>query len=234
MSDLSDQFRVVASDALGAGKSPPWPDGEPGALSQEVLLLSQVLEGLGEEFFVVGHSYGGAVALKIALAYPDRVKGIALYEPTLFAVLGQDSPEQTALNEIVSVVDDAVTFIERDDVSSAAERFIDYWMQPGAWSSMPDEVRGPIARSMFDVERWREALLYEPTRLDEFSRMDIPVLYMTGGRSPASSRGVARLLTAALPQVETVEFDDLGHMAPVTHPKQVNLHIKHFLVSHSF
>lgn len=232
LNDLSDHFKVLAPDALGAGKSPSWPETQPGALSQEVLLLSKVLDEAGEEFFLVGHSYGGAVALKIALECPDRVKAIVLYEPTLFAVLQQESPNQPAFNEIKSVVDDAVALIDRGDLSSAAERFIDYWMHSGAWTSMPDEVKGPIARSMLDVERWMQALAQEPTPLEELSRIELPVLYMTGGRSPASSRGVARLLTAALPQVDALEFDDLGHMAPVTHPQRVNPHIKNFLVSH--
>jgi pimeloyl-ACP methyl ester carboxylesterase len=40
---------------------------------------------------------------------------------------------------------------------------------------------------------------------------------------------VARLLTGALPRVEVVEFDGLGHMGPITHPQQVNEVIAGFL-----
>jgi pimeloyl-ACP methyl ester carboxylesterase len=64
-----------------------------------------------------------------------------------------------------------------------------------------------------------------------FSRLDVPVLYMVGKDSPASSRGVARLLAPTLPQVQLVEFDGLGHMGPVTHPQAVNEVISRFLVS---
>jgi pimeloyl-ACP methyl ester carboxylesterase len=52
---------------------------------------------------------------------------------------------------------------------------------------------------------------------------------MTGKKSPASSRGVAKVLTRVLPRVEVIEFDDLGHMAPVTHPDAVNAAIARFL-----
>ena len=58
----------------------------------------------------------------------------------------------------------------------------------------------------------------------------MPILYMVGKRSPASSRGVARLLGAALPQVKVLTFPDLGHMGPVTHPELVNGAIRHFLL----
>ena len=59
--------------------------------------------------------------------------------------------------------------------------------------------------------------------------LDVPVLYMTGKRSPASSLGVARLLTRTLPRVEVVEFEELGHMGPITHPEVVNETIARFL-----
>lgn len=231
--DLSECFRVLAPDSLGAGKSPPWPEDRPATLGDEVSLLAPVLADAGEKFFVVGHSYGAAVALMVAMKHPDRVKALALYEPTLFAVLQQESPDQPAFNEINAVVDDAVEAIGRGDPSSGAERFIDYWTVDGAWASMPEEAKAPIARSILDVDRWRHALCSEPTTLQEFSRLQVPILYMTGGRSPASSRGVARLFTATLPQVEVIAFEDLGHMAPVSHPQRINPQIEEFLGSHT-
>ena len=57
----------------------------------------------------------------------------------------------------------------------------------------------------------------------------MPVLYMTGERSPASSLAVARKLTGVLPIVRKVEFAGLGHMAPVTDPERVNGEIEAFL-----
>lgn len=73
------------------------------------------------------------------------------------------------------------------------------------------------------------ALFTEPTPLEAFRSLDVPVLYMVGKRSPASAHGVARLLARALPRVEAVEFEELGHMGPVTHPDQVNEVIARFL-----
>jgi pimeloyl-ACP methyl ester carboxylesterase len=72
-------------------------------------------------------------------------------------------------------------------------------------------------------------LFTEPSPLAAFRALDIPVLYMVGGRSPVSAQGVARILTNALPQVDLVGFEDLGHMGPVTHPERVNEAISRFL-----
>ena len=48
------------------------------------------------------------------------------------------------------------------------------------------------------------------------------MIYMVGKESTLSALGVARLLTDALPRVQVVEFEGLGHMRPVTHPRQDN------------
>jgi pimeloyl-ACP methyl ester carboxylesterase len=82
---------------------------------------------------------------------------------------------------------------------------------------------------MSNVRGWAKALFGERTPLHAFRALEIPVLYMVGAKSPPSSRGVARLLTEALPKVTVIEFSELGHMGPVTHPEQVNKAIVQFL-----
>jgi pimeloyl-ACP methyl ester carboxylesterase len=58
------------------------------------------------------------------------------------------------------------------------------------------------------------------------------VLLLTGSASPLASRAVSRRLASALPNVEVVELEGLGHMAPVTHPQLVNPRIAQFLEQH--
>jgi pimeloyl-ACP methyl ester carboxylesterase len=82
---------------------------------------------------------------------------------------------------------------------------------------------------MRDVRGWASALFGEPTPLEAFATLTVPVLYMIGKTSPTSSRDVARLLTKTLPRVEVVEFERLGHMGPLTHPDVVNEAICRFL-----
>jgi pimeloyl-ACP methyl ester carboxylesterase len=123
----------------------------------------------------------------------------------------------------------AVDSYDSGDQDAAAERFIDYWMGAGAWERTPEQRKAPIAASVVNVRRWGHALMTEPTPLEAFRTLDVPVLFMTGKRSTSSAHGVARLLVDALPQVEVVELDELGHMGPVTHPDQVNPVVEQFL-----
>jgi pimeloyl-ACP methyl ester carboxylesterase len=229
MDMLAPRFHVLAADAYGAGKSPPWTSDRAIGLSDEVALIEPVFDRAGRAFTLVGHSYGAAIALIAALKQPDRVDALILYEPTLFAVIDAESPQPNDADGIREVVVDAVLALEAHDSDAAARRFIDYWMGPGTWDYMPVRNKAAIADSMINVGGWRDALFGEPTPLQAFSELDIPVLYMMGEQSPPSSRGVGSLLTRVLPQVEVIEFKGLGHMGPVTHPEIVNETIIHFL-----
>jgi pimeloyl-ACP methyl ester carboxylesterase len=226
---LAPEFHVVAPDLYDSGKSPAWSSDRALRLDDEVTLLEPALTRAGSPLMLVGHSYGGAVALMAALARPDRVRAVALYEPTLFSLLDAESPAPNDADGIRNAVEDAAAALDRGERDAAAERFIDYWSGPGTWKAMPEDRKAPIAASMTNVRRWGHALFGEPTLLAAFRALHVPVFYMTGKRSQVSALGVARLLTSALPRVERVEFEDMGHMGPITHPGRVNETIRAFL-----
>ena len=226
---LAPRFHVLAADSYGAGKSPAWPRDRPVGLRDEVELLEPVFARAGVPFALVAHSYGAAVALIAAVTQPPRVRVLALYEPTLFALLDAESPPPNDADGIRGAVARAVVALDAGDPARAAQCFIDFWMGPGAWDQMPEARKAPIEISINNVRGWASGLFGEPTPLRAFAELDVPVLYMIGKNSPASSVGVARLLTRALPRVDVVEFDGLGHMGPITHPEVVNEAISDFL-----
>jgi len=226
---LAPRFRVLAPDSYDSGKSPQWPSDRIIRLRDEVALIEPVLAKAGSPLALVGHSYGAAVALIAALANPGRVRAMALYEPTLFALVDAETPAPNQAEGIRSAVADASAALDAGDRDAAAERFIDYWMGTGTWKQTPEQRKLPIVASVANVRRWAHALFTEPTSLQAFRSLDLPVLYMIGKRSTSSAHGVARLLTSALPRVELMEFENLGHMGPVTDPDPVNAAIRRFL-----
>src|SRR5204863_9098940 len=119
--------------------------------------------------------------------------------------------------------------LERGDAEAVAERFIDYWMGPGSWAATPQARRPAIVEATRNIAGWLHALLREPTPLAAFKQLDIPLLYLIGEKTRESARGVARLLTRTLPRVTVQELKGVGHMAPVTHPDQVNGAIEAYL-----
>ena len=226
---LAPTHRVLAPDCYGSGRSPEWPSDRVIALQDEVDFLAPVFARAGDSFALVGHSYGAAVALRAALAQPDRIRCLALYEPTLFALIEAESASPNEADGIRHAVADASAALDRGEVDAAAERFIDYWMGAGAWRATPEDRKPAIAASVRNIRRWAHALFAEPTPLAAFAALRMPVLVMTGGQSTAAAHGVARRLLSVLPTARWHAFPELGHMGPVTHPEQVNAVLARFL-----
>ena len=226
---LAPRFRVFAPDTYGAGKSPPRPRDRKVSLRDEVALLDPVFARAGDGFSLVGHSYGGAAALVGAVIHRQRLRSIALYEPSLFALVERESPSPNDVDGIRHTVVASVAALARGDAPGAARCFIDFWMGPGSFDRMPERVQAASAESVRDIQDWKQALFDEPTPAAALAELDVPVLLMVGSKSPLSSRAVAHRLAQVLPQVETVELAGLGHMGPVTHPDVSNDRIRRFL-----
>ncbi|UUX97180.1 alpha/beta fold hydrolase [Aquabacterium sp. J223] len=228
---LAPTHRVLAVDGWGAGQSPAWPSDRVISLQDEADLLAPVLDALSTPVVLVGHSYGAAVAFKVALTRPGAVRALAVYEPTLFGLIEADGAPPNEADGIRAAIAAAAAALDAGDRDAAAAAFIDYWMAPGAWAATPAHRRPAIAQSVTQVRRWAHALMTEPTPLAAFRALDLPVLLMTGGRSTTAAHGVARRLAGALPRVTVRTFAELGHMGPVTHPEPVNEAIRAFLTS---
>ena len=165
---LAPNFRVLAPDSYDSGKSPQWPSDRVIQLRDEVELIEPVLTRAGSPLALVGHSYGAAVALIAALANPGRVRAMALYEPTLFALLDAETPAPNEAEGIRNAVADAGVALDEGNQDAAAERFIDSWMGTGTWNLTSEQRKRPIAASVTNVRRWAYALFTEPTPLEAF------------------------------------------------------------------
>jgi pimeloyl-ACP methyl ester carboxylesterase len=225
MDTLAPKFHVLAADSYGAGKSPVFPSDRRIGLRDEVALLEPVFARAGRRFSLVGHSYGGAVALIAALVHRPKVRALALYEPTLFALVERAQD----VDGIRNTVSSAVEALRRGDALGAARFFIEFWIAPGAFDRMPERNQVAIAEAGRNIQHWKDALFGEPTPLAAFAKLDVPVLLVTGARSPLSSRAVVERLRRVLPNAEVAELAGLGHMAPVTDPEAVNPVICRFL-----
>src|SRR6266404_9896429 len=85
---LGSDYRVVSPDLSGYGNH-PGPFNLPTTLAEEVDLLGDCLDKTAGPIHLVGHSYGGAVAFKIATGsrFASRVRSLTLIEPVLPTLL---------------------------------------------------------------------------------------------------------------------------------------------------
>jgi pimeloyl-ACP methyl ester carboxylesterase len=230
---LSSRFRVLAPDLWGSGRSPRPPAGMLPTLSDEIDLLAPAFAAAGERFFIVGHSYGAAVALLAAVRWPSRVAGLALYEPTLFSLLEHQMPEHPSTAGIRAAGVDGMRMLEAGDALGAGRRFIDFWMGEGSWDRMPASRQARAAETMANLPAWTRALQDDPTPVEALADLRMPILLMRGALSPQSSQAVADVLSTHLHMPELITFEALGHMAPLTHAPVVNAAVAAFLDRHA-
>ena len=223
---LADQFKIIAVDLLGYGASPfPDTEGEAFSLAHEVDAVMATLAlqlDHSEAFHLIGHSYGGATALRLARMLPGRVLSLALFEPVAFHLLDRHDAARAEIEEIVACIGAA-----RDD-HAATRVFIDYWNRPGTFDSLPPQHQARFSSQIAKVKLDFQALLGEPATLHELGMLRMPALLMHGKHAPASTRRVATALAAGLPDCR-LEVSDGGHMAPISHADAVNPILANFL-----
>lgn len=226
---LAAHRTVVAADSWNVGRGPAWTASRTPTFDDEVDLVEPLLLEADGPVDLVGHSFGGAIALRAALRHPTRVRSIAAYEPTAFWLVAA-SGRPGDVRGIADTAVDASAAVERGDLDAAARRFVDFWSGPGAWDRTPPDRRDAPLRAMRFVGHWGHATLGDATPLEAFAALRVPVLLMSGDASPLSGRAPAALLARTLPDARLETFAGLGHMGPVTHPEPVNARIERFLL----
>jgi pimeloyl-ACP methyl ester carboxylesterase len=229
---LGSRYKVVAPALYAEGCSvPPLPLCEAGVLRADVELVQSALESIGGCAHLVGHSYGGFVAHRVALENPASVLSLILVEPTAFDVLGDPggSLEARQIETMRRACEEAV---EIGNLTEAAERFVDYWSSPGAYRALSENRRDQIARAMVKVAIcWREIL---SARVD-YATTIVPTTIIRGNLSPAPIRRIARVLADQIAGSRLVELGGAGHHAPLTHPaaiaREIRQHIAWFTES---
>ena len=231
MDRLSDRFRIIAPDLYGHGRTPAWSGSRGMTVDDECDLLESVFQTAGERFHLIGHSWGGAIALKVALRHLPRLLSLTLYEPALWSLLVAADPDSAASREIIVNRDETQCMMDRGEFEAAGEYFIDYWVGSGTWSTTSEARRSGFAAGMVAASPEWHASFREATPLAAFAAIDVPALLLTGTESTAPAKRLIALLSPVLPRSKVVTLKDMGHMGPVTHPALVNDAIEDFLMS---
>jgi pimeloyl-ACP methyl ester carboxylesterase len=222
---LAPRFRVHAIDLHGHGERSPWRGARPLSLADDAALVAPLLRREGD-VHLVGHSYGGAVALKVAAMYPQHVRSVTLYEPVMFRWLVE--AQATEVGDVLGVIDTIRHHLAFGSAFDAARAFIDFWSGEGAWQSMASSRRESIAARMRTVASHFAALLLEPLALREVAHLCIPTMVLTGARTVRVMHRLAQTLRGTLRACHR-EVAGAGHMGPITHAGLVNREVLAFV-----
>jgi pimeloyl-ACP methyl ester carboxylesterase len=220
---LGERWELIAPEHYGCESTGHWTGGPVFTLADEAERTIALIDATDRKVHLIGHSYGGGVALHVALARPDRIASLTLYEPSAFYLLKQFGEGAGPFAEIKAVAEMAATCVATGDYRGGAMAFIDYWSGPGAWDALRPAVQDALVRWMPKAPLDFVALFEEPTRWEALARLNLATLIIRGERAPPPTRLIADTLPSLLPDCRLAIVAGAGHMGPLTHTAEVNV-----------
>jgi pimeloyl-ACP methyl ester carboxylesterase len=225
---LSDRYRVIAVDLYGYGDTPMPADRQHFSLRDEAALVDSLLDrivGQDEPLHLVGHSYGGAVALRYCHDHPGRVTTLTAFEPVAFFLL---EPGEPALAEVREMDNTLVRLVAAGLPLQAVRTFIDYWGGEGAFDRFPERMRNDLMSRVDKLLLDFEALTRADLSAADLGKLTLPVTLIAGRSSRLPPLRVIEKLAELLPACRVCVVES-GHMAPLTDPELVYPIIKEAL-----
>jgi pimeloyl-ACP methyl ester carboxylesterase len=223
---LEPRYRAIAPDLCGYGRgddrATPW------SFEDDCERVRRLLATEQRPIHLVGHSYGGVVAVKSALDDAERIRSLTLIEPVCFHLL-EEAGESEAFAEIAAVRDRQVASVASGDLIASAEGFVRYWMGPRAWETMPQDRRAAVADMMPKVVAEWSGAFGPTTRLVQYASLPWRTLMVRAADTTLAARRVVDLIVERMDRPEFAEVAGGGHMSPVTNPEPVNTAIRQFL-----
>lgn len=224
VAQLGDRYRLLVPDLPGHGETPVLPDARRRTRDATAEIVAALAQVAGRPFHLVGHSYGGAVALKIALGWQDRLLSLTAIEPSAFELL-REAGDREAWDEIEHVAKRHIALVRLGEIEAAADVFMGYWIGREAWEAMPRERRAAVLSTIPGIADGWPDIYHEATHLGAYGNLTVPTLLMRADQTTRAASRVVELLRGTLPNHRLEEIAGAGHMAPLTHAVPVNARI---------
>ena len=203
-------YRVIALDLPGYGEAPlpleqeaPWLD------------VAETLDALAvERVALVGNSFGGAVAQRVALLQPERLWAMAL--------ISSPDEEMEPSPELRSVWEAEEAALELEDLDGAVQIVIEAWTLPDAPARLRMRVAAMQRRALeIQIQDGETPPGPDPLELDPkaLRGLKLPVLVAYGERDMVDFHGAAERLAAAIPGARTEVIAGAGHLSPLERPQ---------------
>ncbi len=218
---LEDRFRVIAPDLWGFGSTDPWDGDNELTHDDQARLVDEVVNAVvGNPVHLVGHSNGGATAIRYALMRSENVLSLTLIEPILMPLLERTN-QIVLFEEYDSVASGFIEAAARGEPEVGWKRFLNYRNGEGTWERLSEEAKRRFLATTKNTIAGYKSNLGNPTTLEDLRRLGPPTLVICGSKTTLPDRKVSEIVRDHIPQCRYEVVQDAEHMSPVTHPNEV-------------
>ena len=221
--ELGRSHRFFAPDISGYGAKGCALD-LPLTLAEEVRCLSGTLSDAEGPIHLVGHSYGGAIAFKIATssAFAHRLRSLTLIEPVLPTLLCESDADRRLHARFAQVARDVTEDIWNGSALEAIDMFTAFWNGSGPQDPVPAGARLRMIERADKLVFDFQAAFAEENVATAAASLRVPTLLLSGGLSPYFTQRIVQRLGAIIDGAEVRHLPCTGHMLPLTHASTVN------------
>ena len=221
--ELGRSYSFYAPDISGYGTNACALD-LPLTLAEEIRCLSGTLNDAEGPIHLVGHSYGGAIAFKIATcsAFAHRVRSLTLIEPVLTTLLCESDADRRLHARFAQVARDVSEDLWNGSALEAIDKFIEFWNGSGPQDPLPASARLRMIERADKLAFDFTAAFAEANVAIAAASLRVPTLLFSGGLSPYLTQRIVQRLGAIIDGAEIRHLPSAGHMLPITHASSVN------------
>jgi pimeloyl-ACP methyl ester carboxylesterase len=221
--ELGPAYQVIAPDIAGYGDNRGWLE-LPMTLAEEIAALDDGIDRATGPIHLVGHSYGGAIAFRMATASPfaHRVRSLTLIEPVLPTMLEYDDAERGRFARLSRHI--SADLGNRRGLQ-AIDKFMNFWNGSAPPVDVSPEGRLRTLQYFEKIPFDFTAALDELDVAGAAACIRVPTLLFSGGQSPCLTQRIVERLAATITGAEIRRVSTAGHMLPITHAGLVNAEI---------
>ncbi|GJL80804.1 MAG: esterase [marine bacterium B5-7] len=215
---LPPHYRFVGTSLCGYGETEETRTLDDLGMHHQTRVIEAVAEKINAPVHLVGHSFGGTIALATALCGNIDVLSIATFEANPLAVMRERS--QTGLYETTRRMSEEFESAYRAGERDAAKRIIDFWGGKYSFRNMPEAVQEYCRASTYaNVLDWRTAFRFEASMAD-YAGLNTPVLLVRGASANAAMVEITDALSDSLDNCRTAIVDGASHFLITTHARE--------------
>ncbi|GAC1563304.1 MAG: alpha/beta hydrolase [Beijerinckiaceae bacterium] len=216
---LKDRFRCVTTSLLGYGGTAERRTACDRSIAHEAEMVEWVVRRAGGRIHMVGHSFGGLVALAVALRNGVDLASLTVLEPPAIELLRERSEHRHY--ETIRRMADIYFRAFKSGNEEAIAIMVDFYGGDGTFASWPAKVRAyAVQTTRVNILDWASAYGFALSAAS-LGTIEVPTLLVHGGASHPAMQAINALLNECVISATAANIEGATHFMLTSHANEV-------------